>query len=62
VSHYQREKSSHCLLELAALNDGIVALMDWLEGRNSASQMSHFCAHPHEALHLLFGRLEPQNG
>jgi predicted transposase YbfD/YdcC len=42
---------------LAALNGGILALMDWLEVRNVASQMRHFCAHPHEALQLLLGRL-----
>jgi predicted transposase YbfD/YdcC len=43
---------------LAALNGGVLALMDWLEVRNVASQMRHFCAHPHEALHLLLGRLQ----
>lgn len=38
---------------LAALNGGVLALMDWLQVRNVASQMRHFCAHPGEALHLL---------
>ncbi len=38
---------------LAALNGGVLALMDWLQVRNVASQMRHFCAHPLEALHLL---------
>ena len=42
---------------LAALNGGILALMDWLQVSNVASQMRHFCAQPHEALHLLLGRL-----
>jgi len=42
---------------LAALNGGILALMDWLGVSNVASQMRHFCAHPHEALQLLLGRL-----
>jgi predicted transposase YbfD/YdcC len=42
---------------LAALNGGILALMDWLHVTNVASQMRHFCAHPHEALQLLLGRL-----
>src|SRR5947209_13114630 len=43
---------------LAALNGGILALMDWLGVSNVASQMRHFCAHPHEAIHLLLGRLK----
>lgn len=42
---------------LAALNGGILALMDWLEVRNVAQQMRHFCAHPHEALQLVLGGL-----
>ncbi|MFL5702255.1 MAG: hypothetical protein ACJ8AG_05425 [Ktedonobacteraceae bacterium] len=42
---------------LAALNGGVLALMDWLQVRNMASQMRHFCAHPLEALHLLCGEL-----
>lgn len=47
---------------LAALNGGILALMDWLGVTNVASQMRHFCAHPEDALQLLCGRLERQNG
>ena len=47
---------------LAALNGGVLALMDWLGVTNAASQMRHFCAHPEEALHLLCGRLERQYG
>jgi predicted transposase YbfD/YdcC len=42
---------------LAALNGGVLALMDWLGVRNVASQMRHFCAQPHEALCLLLGKL-----
>ncbi len=42
---------------LAALNGGILALMDWLGVSNVASQMRHFCAQPQEALHLLLGKL-----
>jgi predicted transposase YbfD/YdcC len=42
---------------LAALNGGVLALMDWLGVTNVASQMRHFCAQPHEALHLLLGKL-----
>ena len=42
---------------LAALNGGVLALMDWLGVSNVASQMRHFCAQPQEALHLLLGKL-----
>jgi predicted transposase YbfD/YdcC len=49
-------------LALAALNGGVLALMDWLQVPNVASQMRHFCAHPHEALHLLLGKLERHYG
>jgi predicted transposase YbfD/YdcC len=42
---------------LAALNGGILALMDWLGVNNVAKQMRHFCAQPQEALQLLLGRL-----
>jgi len=42
---------------LAALNGGVLALMDWLHVSNVASQMRHFCAHPVEALQLLCGKL-----
>jgi predicted transposase YbfD/YdcC len=47
---------------LAALNGGVLALMDWLQVRNVASQMRHFCAHPHEALLLLCGELSRHYG
>jgi predicted transposase YbfD/YdcC len=42
---------------LAALNGGVLALLDWLQVPNAASQMRHFCAHPREALQLLCGKL-----
>jgi len=42
---------------LAALNGGVLALMDWLQVSNVASQMRHFCAHPREALQVLYGKL-----
>jgi predicted transposase YbfD/YdcC len=42
---------------LAALNGGVLALMDWLQVSNVASQMRHFCAHPVEALQLLCHKL-----
>jgi len=42
---------------LAALNGGILALMDFQGINNVAKQMRHFCAHPQEALQLLLGRL-----
>ncbi|EFH85846.1 ISAs1 family transposase [Ktedonobacter racemifer] len=42
---------------LAALNGGVLALMDWLNVKNAASAMRHFCAQPHEALQLLCGTL-----
>jgi len=42
---------------IAALNGGVLALMDFLGVRNVASQMRHFCAHPRDALQLLLGRL-----
>ena len=42
---------------LAALNGGVLALMDWLQVPNVASQMRHFCAHPEDALQLLCCKL-----
>ncbi|MBA2396776.1 MAG: ISAs1 family transposase [Ktedonobacteraceae bacterium] len=42
---------------LAALNGIILALMDWLQVKNVASQMRHFCAKPHEMVRLLLGKL-----
>lgn len=47
---------------LAALNGGVLALMDWLQVPNVASAMRHFCAHPVEALQLLCHQLLRENG
>jgi predicted transposase YbfD/YdcC len=47
---------------LAALNGGILAVMDWLGVTNVAKQMRHFCAQPQEAFPLLLGKLSRQNG
>ena len=65
--HYRRDVAldeDHCQVRvkgapeaLAALNGGVLALMDYLGVSNVAKQMRHFCAHPHEALHLLLGKL-----
>ena len=42
---------------VAALNGGLLALMDWLGVMNEAKQMRHFCAQPQEALQLLMSKL-----
>ena len=42
---------------LAALNGGILALMDFLGITNVAKQLIHYCAHPRDALQLLLGKL-----
>jgi predicted transposase YbfD/YdcC len=42
---------------LAALNGGVLALMDWLAVRNVAPHMRHFCTHPQEAIELLLEKL-----
>ena len=42
---------------LAALNGGLLALMDFRGVKNVAKQMRHFCAQPREALQLLLGKL-----
>jgi len=47
---------------LAALNGGILAIMDFLRVKNVAKQMRHYCAYPEEVLQLLFGNLSMQNG
>lgn len=47
---------------LAALNGGILALMDFLDVKNVAKQMRCYCAHPEKALELLLGNLMMQNG
>lgn len=65
--HYRRdvtlgEDASHVRVKgapqvLAALNGGILAIMDFLGVKNVAKQLIHYCAHPREALQLLLGRL-----
>jgi predicted transposase YbfD/YdcC len=47
---------------LAALNGGILALMDFLDVKNVAKQMRYYCACPEKALQLLFGNPAMQNG
>ena len=47
---------------LAALNGGILALMDFLGVKNVAKQMRHYCAQYQEALHLLFSDLSAHIG
>ena len=42
---------------LAAINGGVLAFMDFLGVKNVASQMRHYCAHPEEAIQLLFGNM-----
>jgi predicted transposase YbfD/YdcC len=42
---------------LAALNGGLLALLDFLGVKNVAKQMRHFCAQPQDALQLLLGKL-----
>ena len=42
---------------LAALNNAVLALMDWLKVSNVPAQMRVFAAHPHAALRLLLGGL-----
>lgn len=47
---------------LAALNGGILALMDFLGVKNVAKQMRYYCAQYQEALQLLFSDLSMQIG
>ncbi len=47
---------------LAALNGGILALMDFLGVKNMADQLRYYCAKPEEALKLLCGNLSRQYG
>ncbi len=47
---------------LAALNGGLLALLDFQGVKNVAKQMRHFCAQPREALQLLLGKLSRQYG
>jgi predicted transposase YbfD/YdcC len=71
-SHYRRdvtlgEDASQVRINgapevLAALNGGILALMDFLGIKNVAKQLKYSCAHPEEALQLLCGKLSRQYG
>lgn len=47
---------------LAALNGGILALMDFFHIQNVTKQMRFFCAKPLEALQWLLGKLSRSNG
>lgn len=47
---------------LAALNGGILALMDFLGVKNVAKQMRYFCEYTRNALQLLLGNLSMQHG
>jgi predicted transposase YbfD/YdcC len=47
---------------LAALNGGLLALLDFQGVKNVAKHMRHFCAQPREALQLLLGKLSRQYG
>lgn len=42
---------------LAALNGGLLALLDFQGVKNVAKQMRHFCAQPRDALQLVLGKL-----
>jgi predicted transposase YbfD/YdcC len=65
--HYRRDvtlgedacqiRVKHAPQVLAALNGGVLAIMDYLGVNNVAKQMRHFCAQPQEALQLLLGKL-----
>src|SRR6266487_2007815 len=70
--HYRRDvtlgedasqiRSSGAPEVVAALNGGLLALLDFLGVKNVAKQMRHYCAQPREALQLLLGKLSRQNG
>ena len=47
---------------LAALNGGILALMDFLGVKNVAKQMRYFCEYSRDALQMLLCKLSRQNG
>ncbi|HET8911999.1 MAG TPA: ISAs1 family transposase [Ktedonobacteraceae bacterium] len=67
-SHYRRDvtlredasqlRTLGAPLAVAALNGAVLALMDWLQVTNVASQMRRFCARPQEALALLLHPLQ----
>src|SRR5215472_11055015 len=43
---------------IAALNGGLLALMDYLGITNVVKQMRYYCANPQEIIKLLFGSLQ----
>ena len=47
---------------LAALNGGILALMDFLGVKNVSKQMRYFCEYPRDVLQLLLGKLSRRKG
>jgi len=61
--HYRRDvtldedasqvRTKHAPQVLAALNNAVLGLLDWLQVRNAPAQMRIFAARPHEALFLL---------
>jgi hypothetical protein len=61
MAHYSLDvykvSSSTTSLRNSWVNGGVLALMDWLQVSNVASQMRHLCAHPQDALQLLFCKL-----
>ena len=70
--HYRRDvalgedasqiRSSGAPEVIAALNGGILAIMDFLGVKNVKKQMRHFCAYPQEILQLLLGKLSREHG
>jgi predicted transposase YbfD/YdcC len=70
--HYRRDvtlgedasqiRSSGAPEVIAALNGGLLAIMDFIGVKNVKKQMRHYCAQPREALQLLLGKLSRENG
>jgi predicted transposase YbfD/YdcC len=70
--HYRRDvtlgedasqiRSSGVPEAIAALNGGLLALMDFLGVKNVRKKMRHFCAHPRKIVQLLLGKLSRENG
>lgn len=71
-SHYRRDvtlgedacqvRTNRVPEALAALNGGILAIMDFLGIKNMAKQLRYYAARPEETLKLLYGKLSRQNG
>ena len=71
-SHYRRDvtlgedacqvRTNHAPEVLAALNGGILALMDFLGVKNLARQIRYYGANKEKAVQLLFGQLSRHNG